>query len=257
MNTSYLIKWQLGTNHTYNSGSVISFDGTKLVEFSNVMMPPGKIIHQWLSQTVPADNYHLPILVQGLQYKLKMFGEFKPEKSILVSVIFYGLFNNLIDEVILDDDGLFQIPDDMYSYTIQILSVNNQYLKFESLILSEVPSNYEIKYENQLVIATLNENIKDKPLDVLVNLTIDKQSVQIFNTANNDENEFDLIFNKLIDSQQINYDFQQTSVLTEDIENKINEIIQDNNSPRRFRLSVRNDDKRLNNLSENFRKQLG
>lgn len=142
------IYWTDGALDTFVYGSKIAFSPYR-VSFENPLLPPGETIKCWQSivnfqavRTTPT----LPLLSKGHTYHLTLFGQMTPARSVAIKVSFFDYFGKSIDQVYIKDSaGTFTYPKEAYRYDIALISLGNQSLTFQALLLQEIASETEPK----------------------------------------------------------------------------------------------------------------
>ncbi|RAI78917.1 accessory Sec system protein Asp3 [Macrococcoides goetzii] len=130
----YSIQWN-NIDQSFMYGTIISQnDG---IHFTNYQTPAGIPIHEWKMTT---DFYSdkttpdLPILRRGGRYTFSFHYKAIPETGIYFKITFYRRNETVTHEVIIQEKEVqLTVPDDCYSYKIEMMSASIQTLHFQSI----------------------------------------------------------------------------------------------------------------------------
>ncbi|QUM67158.1 accessory Sec system protein Asp3 [Staphylococcus delphini] len=135
------IRWTQITPETFMYGSILRFKATETL-FENELMPSGIVIHEWKMMTNFEDDKvmpTLPILQRNQTYRFHFDYHVQPVDSVYFKVIFKRRNGTVCDyQMIKGHDKDITVPDEMYSYVVQIINAASQHLTFRQLTIEDV-----------------------------------------------------------------------------------------------------------------------
>ena len=141
-----IIYWDNHAANTYLYGSNVVFHNEDEVFYDNELMPAGDVIRTWYSNV----NYQAlrlsaqcPMLIEKREYRLRQNITTIPEETTFIRINFFNRYNEVIDsQIIREKEGTFIVPNEMYSYTIELLNAGCQNFTFNSLEILEVDNHF-------------------------------------------------------------------------------------------------------------------
>ena len=144
-----IIYWDNHGSDTYLYGTDISFDDNA-VTFSNSLMPAGTVIKKWASKV----NYQMnrvtsqaPLLEENRKYKIKKHIEELPQDTLYIKINFYDRYNNVVGSyTIRSEEDVFEVPQERYYYTVELINAGCESFKFYSLQIMD--AKLDASYKN-------------------------------------------------------------------------------------------------------------
>ncbi|MCR5678023.1 MAG: accessory Sec system protein Asp3 [Agathobacter sp.] len=164
VNDKWIIRWQEYLKNSYAHGSLMKYlpDGT--VEYTNKLMPPGTVIHEWFSKTNHQTNRvepSLPLIDGESAYSITMNIDYDEMEAagLMLRIMFYGRYDEVAGSLIVrEPHAIFKPPITTYSYSIQLINGGVSKFVFRSLILRE--ASREEYDEDQERIKKIKEHSK-------------------------------------------------------------------------------------------------
>lgn len=120
--------WAREFSNSYNYGTQLILHPDRSVSFANVLMPPGKVIHQWHSN---GDPISLPLLVPEKQYYFSLAGITAPEKMFTQIVYLDDAGQIVKQEEFPDHQGVIEMPTGAVNYRIQLMNIRQTGTEFQ------------------------------------------------------------------------------------------------------------------------------
>lgn len=120
--------WARELHNSYNYGTQLTLHADRSVTFANLLMPPGKAIHQWHNS---GDPISLPLLMPGQRYHFSLVGITEPKK-MFTQVVYLDETDQIVDqEEFLDHEGDIVLPSGAVSYRIQLMNIRQTGTEFQ------------------------------------------------------------------------------------------------------------------------------
>lgn len=155
---------------TYMYGTTLKVKANNHVEFTNELMPSGKVLIKWQSM----NNYQatklipqLPILKTGYQYRITLHAQAKPAGSVVTRLTFQNIQGNEIQRIdFRDKQEQFVFPADAVSYQISLISNGCTAIHFDRIDLCQasvpVTANSNIWFHEPI------NATQDQPVHILL-----------------------------------------------------------------------------------------
>ncbi|MDF7639678.1 accessory Sec system protein Asp3 [Lactobacillus sp. ESL0791] len=141
-------------SYVYLYGAQVSFAGEDLL-YKNAIVSPGKALVSWLYYPVVSGEHisslSLPKLLFTVDYQFKLESEEEPKGSLALALTTYDdRHQQLGYKIFPAKDGTFHLPRQTASYQFDLVSLNNQKMRFKVCLLAEAPilDHYTFVVEN-------------------------------------------------------------------------------------------------------------
>lgn len=169
----YLLYWSVDTRMQYTPGSIVSYLPDGRVDFANPLIYPGGAIFTWANRKPGRrPGIQLPLLEHGALYEYRIIADETPEKSLGMSVTMFDEFNEQLDVAVSDElEGIFTYADDARDYKMQLMSFNNQKMRFDHVLLGlqETVATYDVDIDtkNRLLVVHHSGIQPGPPLNIV------------------------------------------------------------------------------------------
>ncbi|EFR44397.1 accessory Sec system protein Asp3 [Streptococcus pseudoporcinus] len=135
----FLINWGLLHQGTYMYGVDLSYLRDGRISYRQDYLPIGTVIHSWYSQTnfqANRDVPRLPILKRGIDYRLKLNIETNKGHVPYLRLTFFNRRKEIVAyKIIKEDSADFSLPEETFSYQIDLINAGCQDFIFDSILL--------------------------------------------------------------------------------------------------------------------------
>lgn len=138
-----MVFWDNYAEGSFLFGSDVRYERLpeRIVTFQNPLLPPGFVIKEWKSRVNHQEQRfeaQLPILKEGVEYRIRCYYNCTPQKSVFVRLDFYDQNQQSVGfSVVTEKLMYFEVPLGTYSYTIQLIGSSVDELIFHRMDIME------------------------------------------------------------------------------------------------------------------------